>query len=113
SGGELKISSTTLPGRPAITGEVMQVATGDADRAPALFVRWARTGSLPDGVTLAHIDLGDVIRYSIPVTSIEHVRDGSWLHLAHDAGFQRTATEVLMTTFPGWRIDGVPTVVVE
>lgn len=67
--------------------------------------------ALPEGVslhkyTLAHLDLGDVIRYSIPVTAIHSENQQVRIDLSHTPGFVIQGDSITMTNFPGWKFKG-------
>lgn len=76
---------------------------GDASDS-ALFV--PPEGASLAGYRLAHFDLGDAIRFSIPVTAV-HWQDGkARVDLGHSPGFVVEPDAIVMTNFPGWRIRG-------
>lgn len=93
-------------GVPIGEGRILATQRKDAgDDRDALLVEWDSGQSVPDW-KLAHIDMGDVIRFSIPVESLEATEDGLWVTLVHTPGFEVHPGETVMTNFPGWRVRG-------
>ena len=94
------------PAQPSLKGLVLSTTNRDAgEEADSLLVRMDG-GALPEGFTprLAHIDFGDVIRFSIPVESAEVEEGGLRLKLKHGPGFVVDGGQLKMTSFPGWVI---------
>ncbi len=95
-----------------------------AEKAPSLSVPILKTlrkeaGDATDSVvftlpentplqkyTLAHLDLGDVIRYSIPVTAMHSENQQVRIDLGHTPGFVIQGETITMTNFPGWKFKG-------
>ncbi len=61
-------------------------------------------------LNLAHFDLGDVIRISIPIREVRQEGDKTCVVLKHTPGFVIRQDRIEMTQFPGWRISGDVTV---
>lgn len=115
SGGDLHMGETLLaPGRPVITGEVICTSVRDQG-APADSIT-IRTNDPPIASAqpkLAHIDLGEFIRYSIPVTGVQTEGAQTTVTLQHSPGFLLRDGAIVMTSFPGWRIARKATVRLE
>jgi hypothetical protein len=110
SGGELRSLGRLLASGPGeLTGEVVRTQERDrGDPRDGIFLRVA------DGVTaeqardfrLVHLDFEDVCRFSIPIRAAQIENGLLFVELAHAPGFEINEGESIMTSFPGWRIQG-------
>jgi len=96
---------------PIALGEVLSTTRKDAqnDRDSLL----VRTVAPPSNFRIAHIDIGEVIRFSIPVLRVEKEGENLRVELAHSPGFEIENGQCVMTNFPGWRVFSPATVRLE
>lgn len=109
-----KGGQTIAEALPSLKGEIVEThAETLGDATHSLLVRPVeRRAQYPSH--LAHIDLGDAIRFSVPITQVTERQDGLLqVDLAHEPGFLRQEREIIMTRFPGWRIQALPMVSLE
>lgn len=107
SGSELRHDAVIAKGKPRLTGKILSTTRKD-DGALVDSVLVQTDGALPDtaSYSLAHIDFGNGIRFSIPVESANRENDGLRVVLSHSPGFVRETDFARMTNFPGWRVQG-------
>lgn len=114
-GTSLKKKGVQIAGRsPGLKANIVGVLSRQAgDEGDALLID-APPETAGRGYRLAHIDLGDAIRYSIPITGLEAGEPGTLrVNLSHGPGFRLKNGEIVMTQFPGWKVRSLPSVLLE
>ncbi len=92
---------------PLLTGKIVATTRREnGETTDSLLVKPDQAPSGSRSFRLAHIDFGDTIRFSIPVTRVEQEAGGLRVELAHTPGFVRQGDAAVMTQFPGWRVAG-------
>lgn len=114
SGHTLHYGEDVLEGRLPLSGQILAAGSkfqGETDD----FIVVSLDQELPEGKTpqLAHLQLGDVYRLSIPITGIEANGRELRIQLAHSPGFDIGKDALYMNYFPGWRIAGKPSVILQ
>lgn len=114
SGGPLSHDRETLPANLPMTGKIL--STGSRFQgADTDFILVELSRKLPEGKVphLAHLQLGEALSLSVPVTGIEQQDGQLKVKLAYSPGFDLGKDAIYMNYFPGWRIVGEPRIVLQ
>lgn len=109
SGGPLiKTTQTLAEAAPFLSGKLLSSTSKDnGDEEDSVLVELEtgpeNTGH-PVNVRLAHFDMGDVIRFSIPVSDARWENGKLRVLLEHGPGFEVDDEDTVMTRYPGWRV---------